>query len=634
MSNMYEDDPWGNGWADDTPLASQFISPSQLLNTSESQLSFTYDESKIPPNYKKIYDGLKDEITSGNDFEMKIMNKLVEHHYLSGFQRTKIMNTIYDHNLLPFTQSSKFFQCLGLVALELDLEGSGDYVTLQFKIEELPDIIAKIVDLFLAKDTANDFTDPLTSQLAETKLDDEIIDETIEDQPPVQNEAPVSDNEMYKYINDIRDEFKVLYDSKDVINIKEVPEKEGLLFKHINYVISHQVNLGMNAPAGVKKVIRRYSDFVWLLEYLLKKYPFRIIPGLPPKKFTGMYFFKTLVIHQETSRTFTNKSVGASPDSQFLQRRRRGLYRFLNQIIKHPVLRGDAVVVTFLTVPTDLASWKKQAQIDYSLEFKGNKISPTFMNNIWPSIAEDFLQKWKIAESSIGAIIESWTKIVLLVERYERRQQQIAYDNNKFVEMLTKFEDLNNSIYPFEDKNNGVLSNSNKDDMLSINSSISSISDFFNGSSKLIVDDIFEINTSILEKFKNYLDYLYSIVELFDRCKKLSGNNISQLQIKIKDNEEKFNRLNNEEADIKGSDLAKLKQLIINDKQEMFQQLNKDWLIKQCCLQEFVKFQETQFLLSELWIDWSKGRTRYQQKLTNLHENMNDSISNDMPLSR
>lgn len=298
------------------------------------------------------------------------------------------------------------------------------------------------------------------------------------------------------------------------------------------------------------------------------------------------------------------------------------------------MLRGDAVVVTFLTVPTDLASWKKQAQIDYSLEFKGNKISPSFMNNIWPSIAEDFLEKWKIAESSIGSIIESWTKIVLLVERYERRQQQIAYDNNKFVEMLNKFEDLNNAIYPFEDKKNGVFTNSNKDDMLSINSSINSISDFFNGSSKLIVDDIFEINTSILEKFKNYLDYLYSIVELFDRCKKLSGNNISQLQVKIKENEEKFNRLNNEEADIKGSDIAKLKQLIINDKQEMFQQLNKDWLIKQCCLQEFIKFQETQFLLSELWIDWSKGRTRYQQKLTNLHENMNDSISNDMPLSR
>lgn len=26
-----------------------------------------------------------------------------------------------------------------------------------------------------------------------------------------------------------------------------------------------------------------------LLEYLLKKYPFRVIPGLPPKKFSGTY---------------------------------------------------------------------------------------------------------------------------------------------------------------------------------------------------------------------------------------------------------------------------------------------------------------------------------------------------------
>lgn len=308
------------------------------------------------------------------------------------------------------------------------------------------------------------------------------------------------------------------------------------------------------------------------------------------------------------------------------------MYRFLNQIIKHPTLRAEPVVITFLSVPSDLTTWKKQAQIDYSLEFKGNKISPTFMNSIWPVIGEEFLRDWKRAETNIGVIIETWTKIVILVERYEKRQQQIAFDNNKFVEMISRFQDLSNTVYPY-DNDDELIGNSNKNDMSAINTSLHSVNEFFTNSSQLIVDDVFAINTTVLEKFKNYLDYLYSLVELFERSKRLSGNTISQLQQRIKSNEDKFNRLNNEEADIKGSDLAKLKQIIINDKQEMFQQLNKDWLIKQCCFQEFVMYQETQYLLSELWQGWCKGRTRYHQKLTGLHERM-EVIVNDMPISK
>lgn len=292
------------------------------------------------------------------------------------------------------------------------------------------------------------------------------------------------------------------------------------------------------------------------------------------------------------------------------------------------------MVVSFLTVPTDLNSWRKQAQIDYSLEFKGIKILPQFMNSIWPAIGEDFLSKWKDTESSIQKLIEVWTKLVLLIERYERRQQQIAYDNKKFVEMLDKFQDLNNTLYPHLDEKDSIISNINNSDLTAINSSLTSASELFTNSSQVIIDETFAINTSVLEKFKNYLDYLYSLVELFERSRRLSTNNIPALQNRIKENEQSYTNISNQEADIKGSDLAKLKQIIINDKQEMFQQLNKDWLIKECCLHEYLMFQETQYLVSELWIEWSKGRTKFQSKIANLFESMDNVIANDMPLSR
>lgn len=86
-----------------------------------------------------------------------------------------------------------------------------------------------------------------------------------------------------------------------IVRVREIPEKQGLVFKHINYLISHTLKFSseyytssdktnnQNNKNQETKVIRRYSDFAWLVEVLWKKYPFRLIPELPPKKFTCKY---------------------------------------------------------------------------------------------------------------------------------------------------------------------------------------------------------------------------------------------------------------------------------------------------------------------------------------------------------
>jgi sorting nexin-8 len=59
-----------------------------------------------------------------------------------------------------------------------------------------------------------------------------------------------------------------------------MPEKEGMfLFQHHNYEVS--------GTRRGSKVIRRYSDFVWLLDCLQRRYPFRVLPLLPPKRVAG-----------------------------------------------------------------------------------------------------------------------------------------------------------------------------------------------------------------------------------------------------------------------------------------------------------------------------------------------------------
>lgn len=66
----------------------------------------------------------------------------------------------------------------------------------------------------------------------------------------------------------------------EIITVTLLPDKEGMfMFQHRNYEV--------NSVKRSSSVIRRYSDFVWLLDCLHKKYPFRQLPLLPPKRVAG-----------------------------------------------------------------------------------------------------------------------------------------------------------------------------------------------------------------------------------------------------------------------------------------------------------------------------------------------------------
>jgi len=114
------------------------------------------------------------------------------------------------------------------------------------------------------------------------------------------------------------------------VTVGLLDEKEGMfMFQHRNYEVA---SVRRNS-----KVIRRYSDFVWLLDCLHKRYPFRQLPLLPPKRVQ-----------------INGNHIAA--DGTFMEKRRRGLARFANALVRHPVLREEQLVVMFLTVPTVDAS--------------------------------------------------------------------------------------------------------------------------------------------------------------------------------------------------------------------------------------------------------------------------------------
>lgn len=75
------------------------------------------------------------------------------------------------------------------------------------------------------------------------------------------------------------------------------------------------------------KVNRRFSDFEWLSQTLINKYPGYIIPELPEKNFLASMNFEK---------------------SEFIEARRRDLQDFLGKLLDHRYLRNAEEVRAFI----------------------------------------------------------------------------------------------------------------------------------------------------------------------------------------------------------------------------------------------------------------------------------------------
>ena len=75
------------------------------------------------------------------------------------------------------------------------------------------------------------------------------------------------------------------------------------------------------------KVNRRFSDFEWLSQTLINKYPGYIIPEIPEKNFLASMNFEK---------------------SEFIEARRRDLENFLGKLLEHRYLRNAEEVRAFI----------------------------------------------------------------------------------------------------------------------------------------------------------------------------------------------------------------------------------------------------------------------------------------------
>ncbi|CAK7268053.1 Sorting nexin mvp1 [Sporothrix epigloea] len=379
---------------------------------------------------------------------------------------------------------------------------------------------------------------------------------------------------------------------EETVLVTLMPEKEGLfLFQHHNYEVT-------SSRRG-SKVVRRYSDFVWLLECLHKRYPYRVLPLLPPKRvaLNGNHL---------------------SNDGAFIEKRRRGLARFLGALTRHPLLSTEQLVVMFLTVPTELSVWRKQATISVQDEFAGRPLPPGLEESLSPQLSDLFDR----VRSGVRRSAELYITTCNVMDRLVKRSEGIANDHARMALSLQTLTEASADVYA-TDTNLVPL----------LNDGLIAMSKHLRTGQTLMEDESRAWDAGVLEDLKRQRDALVGLRELFDRRERLDRDNIPFLERRIQTSEAKLATLRTKpEGLVKPGEIEKVVNSIIKDKESIVQQHNRSVFVKECLRDELVYFQATQYHVSRWNQDWAQERVKYSEMLADNWRRLLDELEG-MPLA-
>uniref|UniRef100_A0A2K5F8Q4 PX domain-containing protein n=1 Tax=Aotus nancymaae TaxID=37293 RepID=A0A2K5F8Q4_AOTNA len=180
--------------------------------------------------------------------------------------------------------------------------------------------------------------------------------------------------------------------ARDTVQVEFILEKRSLFLKHMEYKVSSQ--------RFKSSVYRQYDDFVVFQEMLLHKFPYRMVPALPPKRMLGAH-------------------------RVFIEGRRRALKRFVNLVARHPLFSEDVVLKLFLSF--------SGSDVQNKLKESAQCVVDEFMNCKLATRAKDFLPadiqaEFAISRELIWNIYNSFHKLQDSAERIALRAVDNAAD--------------------------------------------------------------------------------------------------------------------------------------------------------------------------------------------------------------
>ncbi|KAG9069558.1 sorting nexin [Linnemannia hyalina] len=396
----------------------------------------------------------------------------------------------------------------------------------------------------------------------------------------------------------------------DVIRITFAPEKEGIfLFRHTNYIVE--------SKARQTTVIRRYSDFWWLLEILAKRFPYRILPNLPPKR------------------------LGVA-DEVFLERRLRGLTRFMNALMRHPVLKNDPLVISFLTEPVELALWRKNVVISTEDEFTRKlPISESLVKQV-PMDLELQLESIK---RRLPASVEYYRSMVHVMDRVQKRTEANAGDYMRFSLALNALADCEKHCHVEECYSCGQLSQG-----------YGKVGSHIGQASNALEEQARATQRGVVEDLKRHRDLLVSVMELMQRRERAKESGlVEMLKKRITNQEQKLTHLRTTaaataaaaaaaraegagdggygggEPGIYDAQIEKLVQGIQSDRAEMEMQSQRAILINHTLSMEILYYHKSQALIASIYQNFVHEQIKTSRGLTDTWESLSP-IVHDLPM--
>lgn len=381
--------------------------------------------------------------------------------------------------------------------------------------------------------------------------------------------------------------------------------------------------------------------------------------------------------------TLLTPAVASSNDPLFLQKRRRGLQRFLYQLAKHPVLSRENLVIMFLTVPNDFSNWKRYANIDVSDEFEGVRIKiphrlrvnmentfrlrgndndsfdedtsrqtiATDDNILAETVSRNILQLWKESpvkhesldftdnfnrlNTNLTKMADVWSKFCLLVERIERREAIVAADHQRaaaYVDRLvgvdTDIYGVDNLVEPKQPQIDEEAQNLNI-----INTILKQVQKFFRSTKELKDDELNSVCGSVLENFKKFQDYMTSLhflMQRVDNYKEDSEKQIRLLLSKLTRTNDRLRQIKGK-SDVKGSEVDRLIKISTQAYDQLNGAITRVILVKTTFLYEYKLYQKTKYIISEAMQDWFKERSEFGAKQQEAVDRLFGDLQ-DMPL--
>ncbi|EWC48608.1 hypothetical protein DRE_01830 [Drechslerella stenobrocha 248] len=253
----------------------------------------------------------------------------------------------------------------------------------------------------------------------------------------------------------------------------------------------------------------------------------------------------------------------------------------------------------FLTVPTELAVWRKQATISVQEEFVDKLLPP----GLEESLPADLEGTFETVRSGIRRSAETYIGLCNLLERIEKRHEGVAADYRRFSQGLEALTDASEATYRLDTSEVGPL-----------NDGLVSVARHMNTAQNIMEDEIKAWDAGVLEDLKRQRDGLVSMRELFERKDKFAGDNIAFLEKRIRTTEEKLKSARVKPADqVKPGEVEKMEQSIVADRESIVRQRARGVLIRECVMDELVFFQGTQYHVSRLQQDWAQERIKYAE---------------------